>query len=720
MISNRLPLSIVLAIPLAVAACGGEGLTLPPEGAAAHIEITAGDQQQGRVQDTLDTPLAVLVTDSRDRPVAGAIVVFTFTDGEVAGKAIPPSVTTASDGQASTILKLGSRAGVVAGLAEVPVGEGTTPVRVGFTLTSLPADAAGIRLFSGNDQSATVNSALPEPLVVEVTDASGNPIANMPIQWTVTGGGSVSEASNVTDVNGRASVTRTLGGTAGTQTTLASAELLAGSPVTFTHTATAGGAASVVKFSGDNQSAQAGTQLANPLVVQVLDAQGNPIPSRAVTWVVAEGAVSPENSTTDAEGKASTSWTVGSTPGAKTANAVVSGVGTATFNATATAGSVSAGNSDVSVSPGTIAVGASSTITVTVRDGNNNPIEGASVSVTASGSGNSISPASAPSGSNGVATFTFSSSVAESKTITATAGGVTITDQPTITVQKTSSIIEISSDEPDPSAVGEAITVEFAVRGTGGTPSGEVVVTLSGGDENCRTTLAGDGTGSCSLTPAAAGPSGSNNRRVITATYGGDARFSGDTDSENHRVNPAPQPNTPPTAAFSPPTCTVGQPCQFNDGSSDSDGSIANRSWTFQDGVPSTSTERDPQVTFATEGSKTVTLTVTDDDGASNSVTHSVTVNAAPPPNQAPTAAFAPQPCSADRSCGFLNLSTDPEDGLPGVFNWDFGDPTSAANTSTERHPTHQFTAPGTYIVTLEARDSGGLTDTETQTIVVP
>ena len=380
MISYRLPLHFVLTVPLAIAACGGEGLTLPPEGAAAHVEITAGNEQQGRVQDTLDTPLAVLVTDSRDRPVAGAVVVFTFTDGAVAGEAIPPSVTTGSDGQASTTVKLGSRAGAVAGVAEVPVGEGVTPVRASFTLMSLPADAAGIRLFSGNDQSATVNTALPEALVVEVTDASGNPIANMPIEWTAVGGGSVSAASNVTDANGRASVTRTLGSTAGTQTTLASAaaaQPLVGSPVTFTHTATAGGAASVNKFAGDNQSAQAGTPLANPLVVQVLDAQGNPIPNRAVTWVVAEGAVSPETSTTDAEGKASTTWTVGSTPGAKTANAVVSGVGTATFNATATAGSVSAGNSDVSVSDGTIGVGATSTITVTVRDGGNNPIEGA-------------------------------------------------------------------------------------------------------------------------------------------------------------------------------------------------------------------------------------------------------------------------------------------------------------------------------------------------------
>ena len=68
---------------------------------------------------------------------------------------------------------------------------------------------------------------------------------------------------------------------------------------------------------------------------------------------------------------------------------------------------------------------------------------------------------------------------------------------------------------------------------------------------------------------------GSGNRRVITATYAGDARFSGDTDTENHRVDLLPTSNNPPVAAFNTPSCTVGQPCQFNDGSSDSDGSIA-------------------------------------------------------------------------------------------------------------------------------------------------
>lgn len=633
MIVNRLPLSLALVLPLVFAACGGDGLTLPPEGEAAHITVIEGSPQSGPVGSTLDTLLLVQVTDTRNQPVAGATVVFSFpnaTDGEAA----PTSATTDSEGRASSTLTLGSTPGTVTGKAAVPVDAGIRLVEASFTVTAVSDDAAGIAHVSGDGQSGPVNSTLPAPLVVQVTDRFGNPIPDVTISWTFTGGGSVSEASTVTGANGQASVTRTLGGAAGQQTTLATVDGLVGSPVTFTHTATAGSATGVVKVSGDGQSALVGTELTDPLVVQVLDALGNPIPNRPLTWVTGDGSVNPQNTTTDPQGFASTRWTLGLTPGAKTANAVVSGLQAATFNATATAGSPSGSTSTVSASPETITAGGTSTITVTVRDASNNPISGVSVTLSSSGSGNSINPASASSGADGVATFTFSSTVAETKTITATAGGVTIDDQATITVQRATSIIEIQTDDPDPSVVNQAVLVEFSVRGGGVTPTGNVTVSMSEA-ETCSAALT-NGSGSCSITPLTPGLPPTN-RRIITATYSGDERFSGDSDTENHVVNPLPVPNNPPTAAFTEPTtCIAGQPCQFNDESSDSDGSIARRLWGFQDGTPATSGDANPSVTFASEGSKTVTLTVTDDDGAPNSVTHQVEV--APAPNQAPVA----------------------------------------------------------------------------------
>ncbi len=62
---------------------------------------------------------------------------------------------------------------------------------------------------------------------------------------------------------------------------------------------------------------------------------------------------------------------------------------------------------------------------------------------------------------------------------------------------------------------------------------------------------------------------------------------------------------------------------------------MASYAWKFGDG--STGTGVSPSHTYAAAGSFQVELTVTDDKGATNAVTKSVTVSAA---NQSPVAAF--------------------------------------------------------------------------------
>ncbi len=64
----------------------------------------------------------------------------------------------------------------------------------------------------------------------------------------------------------------------------------------------------------------------------------------------------------------------------------------------------------------------------------------------------------------------------------------------------------------------------------------------------------------------------------------------------------------------------------FTDTSSDSDGTIASRSWNFGDGGTSTSTN--PSHSYAAAGTYSVTLTVTDNGGLSSSISKSVTVTA--------------------------------------------------------------------------------------------
>ncbi|MFC5527408.1 pre-peptidase C-terminal domain-containing protein [Rhodanobacter ginsengisoli] len=81
--------------------------------------------------------------------------------------------------------------------------------------------------------------------------------------------------------------------------------------------------------------------------------------------------------------------------------------------------------------------------------------------------------------------------------------------------------------------------------------------------------------------------------------------------------------NVPPVANFS--DTISGLTVNFTDSSTDSDGSIASRSWNFGDS--STSTATNPSHTYAAAGTYSVALTVTDNSGATNTKTQSVTVS---------------------------------------------------------------------------------------------
>ena len=83
----------------------------------------------------------------------------------------------------------------------------------------------------------------------------------------------------------------------------------------------------------------------------------------------------------------------------------------------------------------------------------------------------------------------------------------------------------------------------------------------------------------------------------------------------------APQPNQPPTASFT--ASCAHMECTFADASTDADGSVRGWSWAFGDGAVSAA--QNPTHTYQANGEYTVTLTVTDDDGAT-SAPASVTV----------------------------------------------------------------------------------------------
>jgi PKD repeat protein len=166
-----------------------------------------------------------------------------------------------------------------------------------------------------------------------------------------------------------------------------------------------------------------------------------------------------------------------------------------------------------------------------------------------------------------------------------------------------------------------------------------------------------------------------------------------------------PPANDPPTASFNDDCTDLS--CDFTDTSTDSDGSIASRSWTFGDG--GNSSAANPTYTYTSADTYTVTLTVTDNDGASDTASRQITVSA-PATNNPPSASFSAS-CT-DLACDFSDTSSD-SDGSIVSRSWTFGD----GGSSTVSNPSHIYSAAGTYTVTLTVTDDGGATDSVSQEV---
>ncbi len=180
----------------------------------------------------------------------------------------------------------------------------------------------------------------------------------------------------------------------------------------------------------------------------------------------------------------------------------------------------------------------------------------------------------------------------------------------------------------------------------------------------------------------------------------------GGTHSSTQPVDTTMPPNQHPNAAF---TTSVNKlKVTFNEGSTDPDGTIASYLWDFGDGT--TSTVKNPPVkTYASAGTFTVTLTVTDNGGETDTVSHNVTTVA----NVKPTAAFTSS--ANDLAVSFNAGTSEDSDGTISGYAWKFGDNSTGTGVS----PNHTYAAAGSYSVELTVTDNDGATDVLTKTVTV-
>jgi hypothetical protein len=396
----------IAAVALFHLGCG-DGVGLPDEGVPTEIKAFSGDDQTGPAGGTLALPVVVRVTDKGLRPVANQNVAFAPASGS--GSVTPASVTTDNEGKASTLWTLGPEAGAQSLTARAQGGSAPDGLKVGLTAHAVSGLATQIEVASGNEQTGSVSSALPDSLVARVIDAGGNPVAGVEVHWSVSGDeGSISPEVVVTGEDGLAAAERVLGARAGDQSAQATAPGLDGSPLTFIHTAVAATPSRLIKVSGDGQSAPAGFQLADSLVVRLVDQNDNGVGGRAVTWVVSagEGSVDPVNSITTPQGFAVTRWTMPAGSGTFSIDAVFSGVDPVSFTGHATS-DVPTKIEMVDGDHQSASVGAQlpAPLRVKVTDGNGNPVENVAVTWTAN-TGGSVGATSTGTDASGIAVVT--------------------------------------------------------------------------------------------------------------------------------------------------------------------------------------------------------------------------------------------------------------------------------------------------------------------------
>ena len=176
-------------------------------------------------------------------------------------------------------------------------------------------------------------------------------------------------------------------------------------------------------------------------------------------------------------------------------------------------------------------------------------------------------------------------------------------------------------------------------------------------------------------------------------------------------------PNQAPTASFTATPSVLGVSVNAS-ASQDSDGSIASYTWNFGDGTaPVTTTTPNTTHAYTAGGPVTISLVVTDNDGATANASQSVTI-ASPPVNQAPTASFTSTPNHLD--VVFNGAASADADGSIASYAWDFNDGSPVVTgTGTPGSISHSYTAANTYHVSLVVTDDSGATGTLVQDVTV-
>lgn len=202
----RVPNLMVALLTLGTLACGDTGGSGPdpnlPKG--PRLTITGGNNQVDTVGQTLTAPLAVVLKDTLDQPMAGETVEWSVVTG---GGSVTTSSVTGADGQATAVYTLGQL--VTPNSVRAFSAAAVTPVF--FTENSIHDVPTQLLKHAGDSQYADIGVATLTQYAVKVIDQFGNGVPEVTVQWSAAAGnGTVTPASSVSDTAGIARARHTL------------------------------------------------------------------------------------------------------------------------------------------------------------------------------------------------------------------------------------------------------------------------------------------------------------------------------------------------------------------------------------------------------------------------------------------------------------------------------------------------------------------------------
>jgi hypothetical protein len=201
-------------------------------GLLPSLSVSSGNNQSGVVGTALSIPLSLQAADAYTQAGIPGITV-ACKDGGAGGKFSSATGVTDGSGNFSTNYSFGVKAKTVTITCTA-----TGYLSAVFTETAVAGAPYTIKQFSGNAQSAPVNTQLAAPLVVSVVDAHSNPIQGAVVTFSDGGkGGSFSSSTATTDASGHAATSYTTPNTPGVVKVTATTGSL--KPASFSVTVTA-------------------------------------------------------------------------------------------------------------------------------------------------------------------------------------------------------------------------------------------------------------------------------------------------------------------------------------------------------------------------------------------------------------------------------------------------------------------------------------------------